>query len=280
MLYLLHSLHILSTTTSIIKTFILMNKITVLLIIPLLFGTTRALSLETRDSSKIIFDRGIEQHTFVPKGQWFTGLSVSYLVNSSDNYKILILDQLKGEGYTLKLSPYLGYSFSDNLAAGVRFKYKRTYINVESLRIKFSDDIDIEIDNAYSLEHSYYGTAFVRNYISLGKSMRFGLYNELQLTLGGGQGKITSGSGDSFTGTYQNTFEFELGMAPGLVAFINNVVAVDVSIGVLGFNVKDVKQTTDQIYVGSQRTTSADFKIDIFSISLGISFYIPTLNPF
>lgn len=257
-----------------------MKKVTGILIVLFMQSTLFLYSQESSSNGKEIFDRGIVQHTFVPRGQWLTGLNFSYYVTDSDNFKLLMLDKLRGEGYTLKVSPYLGYTLKDNLAVGLRFMYKRTYVNIEEATIKLSDDVNFDIDNAYMLQHTYYGTAFVRNYISIGESMRFGLYNEVQLTLGGGQGKTTNGSGDTFTGTYQNTFEFELGMSPGVVAFINNLIAVDVSVGLMGFNVTSIKQTTDQVYEGSFKSASANFKINIFSINLGISLYIPTLNPF
>ena len=65
----------------------------------------------------------------------------------------------------------------------------------------------------------------------------------------------------------------QIGMAPGLTAFITNFAAVEVSVGVLGFNMKWTDQTTDQIDKGSRRSSSANFKIDLFSINLGMNFY-------
>lgn len=250
----------------------------------LILFTISTLDAVARDSTRVnrkkLFDRGIVQHTFLPKKQWLTGVNFSYFVTNSDNFKLLMLDQVNGEAYTLSVSPFLGYTVLDNLSVGLRFKYDRTFVNIDRARLQVVDDVELEVNNAYAIQHTYYGTAFLRNYISLGESMRFGLYNELQLTLGGGQGKTTSGVDESFTGTYQNTFEFALGMNPGVVAFVSNLVAVELSVGLMGFTVTTIDQTTDRVYKGSLRTTSANFKIDIFSISLGISFYIPTLNPF
>ena len=90
---------------------------------------------------------------------------------------------------------------------------------------------------------------------------------------------VLSGSGEAVTGTYQDIFEFQLGLAPGLAAFISNDVAVEVSVGVLGFNYKTIKQTTNQVYEGSYKKNAANFKVDIFSISLGVAFYLPTIKP-
>lgn len=225
------------------------------------------------------FDRGIDKKVFVPKGQWLTGGSISYTQYGGDNYKFLVLDDIRGDGYTMSVSPFLGYFVKNNMAVGARFGYKRTFVKADNVSINLGDDLSFEIKDYYSLQHVYYGTAMMRNYINLGESKRFGLFNEVRLTMGGGQGKVISGTGESLTGTYQDIYEFQLGLAPGLAAFITNEVAVEVSVGVLGFNYKKINQMTDQTYQGSFHTSSANFKIDIFSISLGVAFYLPTLNP-
>ena len=120
------------------------------------------------------------------------------------------------------------------------------------------------MDNVYSLSHSYSGMAIMRNYISIGNSSRFGLFNELQLSLGGGESKMVNGSGESLTGTF----------APGLMAFLNDYTAIEVNVGLLGFNYSHVKQTTDQVYTGKRSQNMANFKVNIFSLGLGIAFYL------
>ena len=111
-------------------------------------------------------------------------------------------------------------------------------------------------------------------YLSLGKSTRFGLFNEVQLQLGGGQSKLCSGSGTSLTGTYERNFQFNVGLAPGLSVFLSNYSALEVNVGVLGFNYNHTRSTTDQIYVANRRTQKANFKVNLFSITFGVMFYI------
>ena len=225
------------------------------------------------------FDRGINKSIFVPKGQWLTGGSFSYTELGMDDYKLVVMDNMNGEGYTLSVSPFLGYFVGNNTAIGARFSYQRSLIRINSIDLDLGDDLTFNVKDYYNLQHLYTGTIMMRNYVNLGESKRFGLFNELRLTAGGGQGKILSGKGDSFTGTYQNIYEYQLGLAPGMAAFITNEVAVEVSVGVLGYKYRKVKQFTDQTTEGSFTKSSANFKIDIFSISLGVAFYIPTLNP-
>ncbi|MBQ9470058.1 MAG: hypothetical protein IJU72_03795 [Bacteroidales bacterium] len=227
-----------------------------------------------------VFDRGIEQSLFVPKHQYFAGFGASYTVVESNDYRLLVMEDLRGEGYSLSVSPYMGYTFADNMGAGVRFRYKRTMVDLRGVTISLSEGLSFGLNDAYMITHSYYGTAFFRSYASIGNSKRFGFYNDIQVTLGGGQSKTTLGKGETQTGTYQTFKELEVGIVPGLVAFFNNFAAVDVSISVLGFNVKRVDQVTNQVYKGGMKSTAANFRLNLLSVNLGVSFYIPTLNPF
>lgn len=220
------------------------------------------------------FKRNIEMKTFIPKGQWIVGSSVSYSQYSNDNYQFLVIENLSGEGYSFKVSPVLCYAFKDNLAAGGRFMYSRNYTKLDNIGLHIDEDLNLDISNLYELKHSYSGIAVLRNYINLGTSKRFALYNEIQLELGGSVSRILNGKGDNLTGVYQTSFDAGIGLSPGMVAFINNYTAVEVSIGVLGFNVSKTHQVTDQIYKSNRSSTSANFNINLFSIGLGIAFYL------
>lgn len=220
------------------------------------------------------FKRNIEMKTFIPKGQWIVGSSVSYSQYSNDNYQFLVIENLSGEGYSFKVSPVLCYAFKDNLAAGGRFMYSRNYTKLDNIGLHIDEDLNLDISNLYELKHSYSGIAVLRNYVNLGSSKRFALYNEIQLELGGSVSRILNGKGDNLTGVYQTSFDASIGLSPGMVAFINNYTAVEVSIGVLGFNVSKTHQVTDQIYKSNRSSTSANFNINLFSIGLGIAFYL------
>lgn len=220
------------------------------------------------------FARKIEQRTFVPKGQWILGSSFSYSEYTDDNYTFLIVEGINTDGYTFKVTPMLAYAFKDNVAAGGRFFYNRTLSRIDAMDINLDEDTSFNIGDIYSLSHSYGATALLRNYISLGSSHRFALYNEVQLSVEQGQSKAISGTGDNLTGTYQTRTQVGIGLSPGLVAFVNNYMAVEVGIGVLGLSVNRIKQVTDQIHLAESSMTKANFKINIFSISFGIAFYL------
>lgn len=220
------------------------------------------------------FKRGLEQITFIPKGQWITGVNVSYSQSDFDNYKFFIVENLGGDTYSFKLSPMLLYAFSNNLAAGGRVAYSRQRTRLNSAEVIIDSETSYEPGQLYAITHNYYGTASFRNYISLGNSMRFGFFNEVQLQVGGGQSKIVNGEGDDLTGTYSRNTSVDIGLTPGCIMFLNNYSAIEVSVGVLGFSYNKTHSITDQVYVADMKSKAANFKINLFSISFGVAFYL------
>lgn len=220
------------------------------------------------------FKRNLEQIAFVPKGQWITGVSVSYSQSSQDNYQFFIVENLSGNTYTFKVSPMVMFAFKENLAAGARLAYSRQRTKLDAARVVVDSETDYNVDNLYSISHNYYGTAAFRNYISLGRSTRFGLFNEVQMQFGGGESKLCNGSGIDFTGTFERSFSLDVGLAPGMAVFLSNYSALEVNVGVLGFSYQHTRATTDRIYVAERNHKSANFKINLFSITFGVSFYI------
>ena len=101
------------------------------------------------------FKRSIELKTFVPKGQWILGNSISYSEHNESNYNFLIIEGINSDGYTFKVSPMLCYAFKDNLAAGGRFSYARTLTKLSGVTINVDDDNQFDLDDMYQLKHSY-----------------------------------------------------------------------------------------------------------------------------
>ena len=232
------------------------------------------LGLSARVSAQEAFKRNLEQVSFVPKGAWVAGVSVSYSQSDQDNYQFLIFEKINGDSYTFKVSPTVMFCFKDNLTAGGRFSYSRQRTRLNTADIVLDSETDYDMSNLYSISHSYLGTALFRNYISLGRSTRFGLFTEVQLQMGGGQSKLCNGAGNDLTGTYERNFQFNVGVAPGLSVFLNNYSAIEVNVGVLDFNYNHTRSVTDQIYIANRHTQQANFKINLFSITFGVMFYI------
>ena len=220
------------------------------------------------------FEHDIESVVFVPKGQWITGVSVSYTQSSQDKYQFLILEGISGDTYSFKISPMVLFAVKDDLALGGRFSYARSLTKVADAEIVLDSETNYELDHLYRLSHNYYGAFLMRNYFSLGKSKRFGFFNEMQFQMGGGQTKLTTGVGTDLTGTYERNLSLNVGLAPGLCIFLSNYSALEVNIGLLGFNYTETKAIKDQVYVSKRNSKSANFRINLFSISFGATFYL------
>lgn len=225
-------------------------------------------------SAQVEFKRGLEQISFIPKGQWVTGVSVSFSQSNQKNYQFLIVESINGDTYTFKVSPMLLYCFQDNLAAGGKFAYTRSRTRLDNATVVIDSETDYNVENLYSISQNYSAMAVFRNYISFGRSRRFGLFNEVQLQIGGGESKIANGRGKDLTGTFERSWDVNVGLAPGLIMFLNNYSAIEVNVGVLGFSYNHTKAVTDQIYDASRYGKSARFKINLFSITFGVAFYL------
>ena len=63
---------------------------------------------------------------------------------------------------------------------------------------------------------------------------------------------------------------------PGLSVFVTNEVAVEVSVGIMGFNYNKTVQTTNQVDKSVMESSGANCKINPLSVGLGMSVYLPT----
>ena len=219
-------------------------------------------------------DRGIKKSVFIPKGQWLVGTTFSYAEQDNDNYKFMVLQDINSLGYNFKISPYVGYFFRDNVAAGLRLAYTRSFTDLGNINLTIDEDLSFGASELVYLEHMVNVTGFIRTYIGLGDSKVFGLFNEARLGYGYGEGKNTEGKGAQQVGTHQTISSLQLGIAPGLTAFITDFASVEVSVGVMGLDFKWVDQKTNQVESGSRRMSKGNFKIDLFSINIGMTFYL------
>lgn len=220
------------------------------------------------------FSPDFESVTFIPKGQWITGLSVSYSQSNQKDYQFLVLQGVTGDTYSFKISPMVMFAFKNDAAAGGKFGYNRSLTKLENAEIALSPDMSFDVDHLYRLSHNYYGMGVLRNYFSLGTSKRFGLFTEVQVEMGGGQAKLMTGLGEDLTGNYERNFNLGIGVAPGMSVFLNNFAALEINVGVLGFDYNHTKTITDQIYVANRNTKSAIFRVNLFSITFGVAFYL------
>lgn len=266
---------------------IMMKKIllfisTVLLSVNVFAGTKAESAAEDK------FDRGIGISTsvFIPKGTLGVGASFSYgtydLGNSEGDagFKALfgLVNGINAKMVTGGVSPNASYFVIDNLAVGGRFDFKRSKIDVGSVNLSLTDEMNFGLKNFHYLKDAYEGAVFARYFIPFGKSKRFAMFTELRASGGYAQAETYNLSDADKHGTYQDIYNFEIGVIPGLCAFVTNEVALEVAVGLVGLNYQKTVQHTDQVGTSIMENSEANFKINLLNISLGISVYLPLKN--
>lgn len=221
------------------------------------------------------YDRGIIMQTFIPKGVWMTGATFSYSEQVNDNFDFMsLLKDINAESYTFKVTPLVSYFIRDNISIGGRLTYGRTYTKIDNLSLELGDDINFTIDEMHDKSNSYSASVFLRTYLNLGDSKRFGLFNEARVVYGFSKSTNSANFGNGLSGVHQLKHNLNLGIAPGLTCFINDFTAVEASVAVAGLNFNWYDQKKDQVYTGKRTSSSANFKINLLSIDLGIVFYL------
>ncbi len=224
-----------------------------------------------------IQQRGITNmaNTFVSKGSWIGGASGSYSHHINNNYGIALIEGIASEGYTVRASAMGAYAIRNNMAIGLRGTYNRSNLTVNNANLKFGEGdtaTEISVSNYKAVRHSYNVAAIWRQYIPLGQSKRFAIFNEISLGAGGLQSIYAAGQ--PIKGTYEQGYSISLGVSPGLMAFATDEIAIEVNVGVMGITFSDVKQVHNQIYDGNRRSSNMNFNVNLLSIGVGVSFYL------
>lgn len=240
-------------------------------------------NLEKRHIQRV--DRSDLKATFIPKGIWMCGTTINYREWENENQNLLVLKNLNMEGHSLSVSPYVGYFVGRNLAVGLRYNYSRNYFYLGDLDVNLGEDFNINLEDLYYLEHKHEGSLFMRNYMPLFGSKIFGAFAEVRATYSQANGKNSTGRRDldndinTLDGTYETVRKVQLGVSPGLCIFVTDFAAVETSIGVLGVdykwsNYKNIHPNSTEYEYGKSHSGGANFKFNIFSINIGMTFYL------
>ena len=220
----------------------------------------------------------VSDANFVPKGQWIFGGTAAYSAPRNSTYKFAIINGSDSKGYTVSVSPMIGYALWTNMAVGVRFSYSRSLLALDNASLTMSGN-ELTIDMFHQLKHSYTGSLFWRPYIPIGHSNRFAFFAEVQLNFTATQSRLVAENGVvdnyvSYRGTYSESYGGSIALQPGIVAFVTNDIALELSIGVFGIGYDRTKQVQNQVDTGVVSQSNMNFKVNLLSIGFGVSFYL------
>ena len=217
------------------------------------------------------YDRGLYNYLFIPKGKWSFGLTASYGELNTDDVQVLsILSDMDFKGKMYSVKPFISYFIRNNQSIGIRFNYSRGIGDLNNLAMDFDEDLSFSIRDVSYYTQSYSTSLFYRNYIGLNKSKRFGIFNEVDVTVGSGSSRFKRIYDGEPKDTRTTITQGSLNFSPGVCVFIQEYVAFNVSFGVFGLNFKREHQLTDGVDEGSRFTSGANFRFNIFNINFGM----------
>ena len=185
-----------------------------------------------------------------------------------------LLDGVSGNMTSCGIAPAVSYFIADNTSVGLRFDYSKSVLGLGSASLALGDLMSLDINDVNYLKQSYSGSLTLRHYMSIADSRRFAIFVEGRGTLGYAQSMNYQREGDDKYGTYQDIYKASLSLVPGVVCFMMDNAAFEVSVGVLGFDTQKVKQLTNQVEYSEMKSSGANFKINLLSVNFGMSFYI------
>ncbi len=234
------------------------------------------LTLGTFSAGAQKYDRGYDtshQSIFAPRGTFMVGGNARFSYNSMNNYSFLVIDGINYSGYTVSATPTFLYMIKDNIAVGANFSYSRSLIDLESANLSVSE-INMSVKDYNRLSQRFGGAVAFRPYIPLGSSGRFSMFAQVDLGLSIGKVRNTAEENGETKGTFTNQYKLYVGVNPGFTALLSNHLALELSVGILGFNYAWTDQIHNQVNYGSSSNSSASFMLNLASIAVGLAYYL------
>jgi hypothetical protein len=221
------------------------------------------------------YDRGLYNYLFIPKGQWMFGLTASYGEFSADDVEVLqAISDLDFKGKQYAIRPTIGYFIRNNQAVGIKFAYTRGEADLGSLNFNAGEDLSFNLHDISYYSSKYTIGVYYRNYVGLGRSKRFAVFNEVSLDFGSGSSRFKRYYGDDLSDTRTNITEASLNFSPGVCVFIMENLSFNVSFGVFGLHMTKESQITNGDDEGSRFSSGANFRFNLFNINFGIGVHI------
>lgn len=221
------------------------------------------------------YHRGLFNYIFIPQKQWQFGITASYAEMASSDLQLMdLLTDFDFSGHTFSIRPYISYFVKNNLSIGVRIAYTSAKGNLNSLALDFDEDLNMDVHDAMYRNEAISTSIFARQYIGLSRQGRFGIFNELELAFASGNSdfrRLFDGKLKLTTTTYS---DLHLNFSPGLCVFINDYVSFNIAFAVVGFYLRNEKQSVDGEYSGNRFSSGANFRFNLFNINFGLGVHL------
>lgn len=200
------------------------------------------------------------------KGTRFVGLSMNLKSMDAENPSSIFANIEQVDQSRYKINTYGGYFIKDLFALGGKWQYDYTK-NDNSLT-------DNEISRIQVVKQ-YNTVGFImRNYLPIDESGRFSLFVETGVDFGYGKEVKQETLENDIDRTVSHNYILDIGVTPGIMAFIDEGVAVEASVNVLGWKSEWGKYDFNNgERKGSTSSTELDFTVNLLSLFIGVTYY-------
>ena len=233
-------------------------------------GDTLNMVLKDRNLGR--YDRGLVNFLFIPKGIWQLGVTASYGEFSTSDLQILdLVSDIDFNGKLWSIRPYFQYFFKSNLSVGLKLGYSHGKANIGSFNVDIDEDMSFNLHDIMYKSNNYAAAVTFSQYLGITRKGRFGVFNEVELALSGGNSDFHRPYNGEMRHTHTTTFETALNFSPGVCVYMLDQFSFNVSLGVFGLNIKHEKQKVNGEDLGYRTTSGANFRFNLFNINFGIA---------
>lgn len=163
----------------------------------------------------------------------------------------------------------------DNIAWGAKVSYgfsdNRYTVNAKILDLI----LDASTYNSNTVASTINIGTGVKNYVPMGTSKRFFVYNETNISYSyiSSLTRNVYDYGEDINKLMKTTHEVSLGLSPGLMYFLKEGFAFEFAFNPIMMYYKRSFITQDEIKEGSLSDISIDFKLNLFNVYFGFAYY-------
>ncbi len=198
----------------------------------------------------------------------YIGLSLSLEDRRLENTDILVETILDGDRTQFDIDFKGGYFIGDYAMVGMFVNYFQNKFT--GLVIKNGETIQ-----SNSITRGFAITPTFRSVVPLTANERLSFFTDLGLTFGGSSSVTNDVKNiDEIDKSYAENFNFRAGISPGVIFFALENFALEIQLDVLGYELNTSRKTTNGGDESKTTRQNVDFNIDLFSLKLGLSYYL------
>lgn len=203
------------------------------------------------------------------KGNAYTGFAFSLTTRDLENTNLLLLNIDDGDNKDYKLIFKGGYFIGDYNMLGLEASY---------VHKQFEGHVALNGEQQLQQQIKSLGTIrpVLATYFPLSKSNRLAFYNKMGMGFSFGNTlKRTTGETGNISKSYEDNFEFSLGLSPGVTFFLLQNFALEVELGnLVGYSYYQTKTIKNGTEVSTRQENKVNFDVNLLQLRLGIAYYI------